>query len=122
MKVEVRKIDNQYNQFGCGYRLLFLIIYNRTHWISRHHGEQESIHLNRGLNKLVEYWNYHGNANGRDMIIINKMWVPIDSLGVINEEDYTAIETESYGYRKREYLSRTNLYYMKEKEVENKNE
>jgi len=115
MKVEVRKIGSQYNQFGCGYRLLFLIIYNRKKWFQRKQEEEYSIHLNRGLNKLVEYWNIEGNTNGRDRIVRKEMFVPIDSLGATTKDDYTAIETESYGYRKREYLSRTNLYYAKEK-------
>jgi len=100
-----------YNQFGCGYRLLFLVIYNRKRWTSRRHEGQYSIHLNRGLNRLVEYWNHHGNTNGRNLIIQREVWVPIDTLGVINEKDCQALETESYGYLKREYLKRSNLYY-----------
>lgn len=111
MKVQVKKIGNRYNQWGCGYRLLFLIKYKRDSWIHAKGGKGESIHLNRRLNKLVEYWNYHGNSNGRESILINMMYVPIDSLGEITEEDYTAIETESYGYIRRECLSKTNLYY-----------
>jgi hypothetical protein len=101
MKVQMVKIDSQYNQFGCGYRLLFLIIYKRKRWI-QFEEDRSSLHLNRGLNKLVEYWNYHGNANGRDLIKKKEMFVPIDLLEGVNDEDCKAINTKHYGYRRDE--------------------
>ena len=63
MKVIMRIIDNPYNQYGCGERIQFLIIYNRKKWTQRRGLGEYSIHLNRGLNKLVEYWNYSGKKD-----------------------------------------------------------
>lgn len=114
MKVQVKKMGGQYNQFGCGYRLLFLIIYKNKRKYSI---MGFSNYLNKRLNKLVEYWNFYGNSNGRDKIRKTTIYVPIDSLGETNEKDYTAIETESYGYKKPEYLSRRNLYHKEKGEI-----
>ena len=66
MKIRMKVIDLPYNQWGCGHRIQFLIIYNRKNWTQRRNWDEHSINLNRGLNKLVEYWNYHGVVLNRD--------------------------------------------------------
>jgi len=66
MEVEMVVIGLPYNQFGCGHRIQFLVKYNRKRWIQRRNEGERSIHLNRGLNKLVEYWNYQGCVLNRD--------------------------------------------------------
>ena len=62
----MKVIDEPYNHWGCGHRIQFLIKYNREKWTSRKSEEEQSIALNRGLNKLIEYWNYHGVILNRD--------------------------------------------------------
>ncbi|HEC40840.1 MAG TPA: hypothetical protein ENI29_21530 [bacterium] len=73
MKVYKKLIDKPYNHFGCGHRIQYLIIYNRKHWSSRKHDCEQSINLNRGLNKIVEYWNFNGKHNG---IWKTTIWTP----------------------------------------------
>ena len=66
MKVEMKIIGLPYNQYGCGHRIQFLIVYNRKGWTKRKSPQEQSIHLNRGLNKLIEYWNRQGVVLNRD--------------------------------------------------------
>jgi len=71
MKIILKSIGQAYNQFGCGQRLQFLIIYNQKRWMSgSYYKGDQSINLNRRLNKLVEYWNIHGKNNGIQKRII----------------------------------------------------
>jgi len=71
MKVILKSIGVAYNEFGCGQRLQFLIIYNCKRWTqANYYKGDESINLNRRLNKLVDYWNIHGkHAPIRKMIV-----------------------------------------------------
>lgn len=68
IKVYRKIIGLPYNEYGCGFRIQFLFISNRHRFFSHSY----SFLLNKKLNKLVEYWNYHGKDNP---IYRNEMYV-----------------------------------------------
>ena len=68
MKVKVLIDQKEYNQFGCGRRIQYLIEYKRKNPI-RFSVPSTQSYFKKGqesiiLNKLVDYYNYYGNRTG----------------------------------------------------------